>query len=147
MLGRDPLQGDPLRVPCRRPTEASEEATSHEPEAEGAQDQQREDRVPAGEAGSLGWEAGSWGGEMGYLGSEKMGLHLSEEMGSPGGGRTQVLGREVGSRAVGGRHRDQTGGSLGRTMPEGLPKGSSRRLRSSGPRNEAGAAVFPRDIT
>lgn len=84
MLGRDPLQDDPLRVPCRRPTEAEKERLPHMSlRLKSAQDQQREDRVPAGETGSLGWgdgvpgvgRWGTWGGKMGYL---------SEEMGSPG---------------------------------------------------------------
>ena len=69
LLGRDPLQDDPLRVPCRRPTEAEKERLPHMSlRLKSAQDQQQEDGVPAGETGSLG-------GEMGYL---------SEEMGSPG---------------------------------------------------------------
>lgn len=89
-----------------------------------AQDQQREDRVPAGETGSLGWGDGVPGvGRWGTLGWED---------GVPGGGdgvpraEDRVPGRETGSRAVGDGTGIQTGGgSLGRTMPEGLPKAAA----------------------
>lgn len=84
-----------------------------------------EDRVPAGETGSLGGETGSLGwGEMGYLGWED-GVPEWREMGSLGR-RTGSLGRHGVPGSGGTVQGIQTGGgSLGRTMPEGLPKAAA----------------------